>query len=1172
MKGNANKLFFALFFLMLFNSVIAYEIVGDSVIQEDSVSKLVVTPHTTGNPLGTDFKQKFELTNKTAFSQEVYVAYRFNSPITNLKVKAIVPKVREWVLSDGLTCNPPNEFQFQLNHPNGSARNPHWIKCTFTDVDGTVPDAIDGFEYTVFETFFNSVDADNNTVFVQRNVVTTPERKIDVTNNFSSAVRNRKQYYYLTSPVSFNAGETKKWELTYTPNRFDDSKKWEMVFYTGSSANCILNNSCSYSQVLDPWWNFDWSFKQQLTLDTSQLSNNVNNNHAILVHIDASNTDFWDNVNANGSDVRFLNSTEDFLFDYHFEDFDSTAMDANIWVDVNETFDSINDNNIFVYYGNASALDAQDVNGTYDSGYKAVYHLNSDSTDALSDFNATSIGTETYVDGLISQGASGNGSSGFDTFGTLIPADNNFSLYALINRNVTAPTGDPIIFGQWTSGQAGRFYLGLRVSADTNVLYTGISGGVTDVANTAVSTNTWHQVGVTRNNDNDTYTFYLDGASDGTAVNATSIYQDTNTGLMTRVAEQGDSFNGVFDEAKIFSYVLSSDEMKLLYLSDTDALVTFGAQEEVNLPPDVNVVAPDNTGTYIKGGSTFQIDFSLADAFDSAVDLLFDINYSTSNSQGTGTVILNDGNVAVTSDLSCDSNTITQTPASCSYQWSVPSDDQNYFILMTASDATGLDFDSGDNNFFVDSTSPTTTSDANSSTWQKFDADVTLTCTDAGGCSTTQYRLDADSSSSTSFGAWQTGTTFTISSDGNYAIDFNSSDLAGNLETTNRAYALIDKTSPSTVSDVNSGSWQNTDANVVLSCSDSNSGCNITQYRLDSDSSSGTSFGAWQTFDSNIFVNTDGNYAIDFNSSDVAGNLETTNTDYVLVDKTNPSVTIDSPSNGSTTITPSVTITYTGTDTNAGIQTYWVSNDNLTWINKGTTTSHEFSSLSSGDHTFYVIATDNADNNSSTQSVTVTVTQVGGNGSGQGTTPTPEPKQSPFLFSIINLQEDTNALVFEVPRHIKSNFTLSLQNTGQELIPGVQILFSENYFELIDGVDVNANNIAVGETRDFVLSFDASKVSEEVNEVSGTVFITGSGVNQNIPVTFKLKEDFFTLINGFLSTSFAGVTLNTILLILGSIGFAILQTRIKSVNIKLFYFGVLMLLLFNGLLFTGFLA
>ncbi len=277
-------------------------------------------------------------------------------------------------------------------------------------------------------------------------------------------------------------------------------------------------------------------------------------------------------------------------------------------------------------------------------------------------------------------------------------------------------------------------------------------------------------------------------------------------------------------------------------------------------------------------------------------------------------------------EISLDYNYGLINKRKCSYDFNIHSSlvgDGNYFILAEVSDGTDTDFNASDNNFMIDNTAPTTTSDINA-TWQNFDANVTLTCTDTNsGCSTTKYKLDTDSSNTVSLGSWQTwdGNGLYFYKDGNWAIDFNSTDVAGNIETTNRAYALVDKTNPSTVADYNA-EWQNKDANVTFSCTDANSGCATTGIRLDTDDSDGVSYGSWITnanaTDLNAFFSTDGNWAVDFNSTDVAGNIEDTNTIYVLVDKTNPETVADYNADWQNI---DANVTFTCSDVNSGCQT-----------------------------------------------------------------------------------------------------------------------------------------------------------------------------------------------------------------------------------------------------------
>ena len=148
---------------------------------------------------------------------------------------------------------------------------------------------------------------------------------------------------------------------------------------------------------------------------------------------------------------------------------------------------------------------------------------------------------------------------------------------------------------------------------------------------------------------------------------------------------------------------------------------------------------------------------------------------------------------------------------------------------------------------------------------------------------------------------------FSTGDDGNYFIDANFFlyDLDSNwapFSTSTSFY--LDGTKPTTTWDGNAGTWQNTDANVFLTCDDgSGSGCSITAFRLDTDSTSAVSFGAWQTYDTNIFFGLDGNWAVDFNSMDIVTNIEETNTHYVLLDKIAPVSLSFVPDSNSTTTT-----------------------------------------------------------------------------------------------------------------------------------------------------------------------------------------------------------------------------------------------------------------------------
>ena len=295
--------------------------------------------------------------------------------------------------------------------------------------------------------------------------------------------------------------------------------------------------------------------------------------------------------------------------------------------------------------------------------------------------------------------------------------------------------------------------------------------------------------------------------------------------------------------------------------------------------------------------------------------------------------------------------------------------DGNYGIDFNSTDRAGNIESTNRGYVLMDKTSPTTTDNLPIG-WQTASFSVALTCSDGdvsvqrSGCSTTQYRI--------ANGTWTTySSAITVNTDGNRAFDYNSSDVAGNRETTNNKYLLLDTVNPSTTWDGNHNTWQANDANIALTCSDATSGCSLTQYRLDTTASATINYGSWQTYSTKILVNYDGNYAIDFNSTDTATNRESTQTYYVLVDKTLPTVTI---TNTSTSVSSSpFVMTYTGSDSNGSITKYWVSSDGNTYIDNGLNTSYTFGfdTSTSSTRTYFVKATDASDRNSTAVSISI---------------------------------------------------------------------------------------------------------------------------------------------------------------------------------------------------------
>ncbi len=118
-----------------------------------------------------------------------------------------------------------------------------------------------------------------------------------------------------------------------------------------------------------------------------------------------------------------------------------------------------------------------------------------------------------------------------------------------------------------------------------------------------------------------------------------------------------------------------------------------------NQSPDANVVYPENDENFNRDITpTIDVNVYVRDLDNNSFDLNIDLNYSSSQTQGTGTAIINDVNLAT---LNCDSNDLS-TARYCKYNWNISSVQAgNYYILTTVNDRYNIDFNAGEKDFNI---------------------------------------------------------------------------------------------------------------------------------------------------------------------------------------------------------------------------------------------------------------------------------------------------------------------------------------------------------------------------------------------------------------------------------------------------------------------------------------
>jgi large repetitive protein len=160
--------------------------------------------------------------------------------------------------------------------------------------------------------------------------------------------------------------------------------------------------------------------------------------------------------------------------------------------------------------------------------------------------------------------------------------------------------------------------------------------------------------------------------------------------------------------------------------------------------------------------------------------------------------------------------------------------------------------------------------------WIQGEYKVELTATDdQSGVAKTFYSINGS--------PYVEGTSFTVNEDGIHVVAFYSLDNAGNEESPKTTVIKVDKTPPITVSDVKD-SWSKDDVTVNLTATDDISGVAKTFYSFNgTDFVEGTSF----------TVNEEGIKKVYFYSIDNVGNVESTKTAEVKIDKTAPETVSD---------------------------------------------------------------------------------------------------------------------------------------------------------------------------------------------------------------------------------------------------------------------------------------
>lgn len=289
------------------------------------------------------------------------------------------------------------------------------------------------------------------------------------------------------------------------------------------------------------WWQKDWQYRKPVAVDLSPSGVNVSGalgRTLVLVRMHSGNFTFTDALD-NGADIRFVDSDDKTPLPYHIESYDGKTGLATIWVSLPNLVGG-EKKSIWLYFGNKSAPAGEDVKGSFDPDYLAVYHFRENPGQPSADSTANANGSQNAPAGVDDSGIIGRAAR--------FPGQGMLTVAA--TPSLAMPAGSALTFSAWVKSDQpggdqailarGPMIIGLQ----QGVPYVAI-GGASTRATQAVKQGDWTHVAVVA--DGKTVKIFVNGVEAGAA----SAALPQLDGPISLGGAVGRPFTGSLDEVRL---------------------------------------------------------------------------------------------------------------------------------------------------------------------------------------------------------------------------------------------------------------------------------------------------------------------------------------------------------------------------------------------------------------------------------------------------------------------------------------------------------------------------------------------------------------------------------------------------------------------------------------------
>ena len=380
-------------------------------------------------------------------------------------------------------------------------------------------------------------------------------------------------------------------------------KKIIATLFIGLLLVCCWNPSINIVNALDEdWWNTEWGYRKEIEIDHDLVASNVEN-FPILFYSESS--DFADHAQSDGDDFAFVSTDGITQYNHEIENYDSEDGELIAWVNVT-SISSTEDTDLYIYYGNPSCGNQENIHDTWNSDFVGVWHCNNEVDNDDGDIkdstiynnNGTTQNMESgdLVDGKISKALNFDGVNEkvlvYDSEDGSLDLTGNFTLECWWEASDLSDQFNSLMGKRHSTGYQYEYRLrdGLIFKNRYSLLTT--EGSAED--NTVNYEDIWYYATVTL--DAKYITFYNDGSF---STSHEALFPQSNKALFGfgSAGEYDNMFAGIIDELRVSKVPRSVGWVETSYnsMNSPSTFLTVGPEESkpVNIPPTVEITYPE---------------------------------------------------------------------------------------------------------------------------------------------------------------------------------------------------------------------------------------------------------------------------------------------------------------------------------------------------------------------------------------------------------------------------------------------------------------------------------------------------------------------------------------------------------------------------------------------------